>query len=118
MDFEIDKGEDFTTIKVLAERLDARTAPLLKSEVVIVSGTGQKNIILDISKCSFCDSAGLNAIITSNRLCKNSDGILVVAGLQEQVEHVMSVSQLDRVLNIAYRVISAEHKMFSLIEKG
>ncbi|MBK3518461.1 STAS domain-containing protein [Carboxylicivirga marina] len=101
MDFKIDKLDDFTLVQVLKEKMDTHVAPTLKSELVLLSGNGEKNILLDLGKCNYCDSSGLSAILVANRLCKNADGVFVLAGLQPAVERLISVSQLDSVLNIA-----------------
>jgi len=69
MEFKIEKRNHFTLIQVLEEKLDTHIAPTLKSELVLVSGNGEKNIILDLSKCRYCDSSGLSAILVANRLC-------------------------------------------------
>jgi anti-anti-sigma factor len=101
MDFKIDKLDDFTLVQVIKDKLDTHIAPSLKSELVLLSGNGESNIMLDLSKCNYCDSSGLSAILVANRLCKNADGAFVLAGLQPAVERLISVSQLDSVLNIA-----------------
>ena len=101
MDFKIDKLDDFILVQVLQEKLDTTIAPGLKSELVLLAGNNEKNILLDLSKCNYCDSSGLSAILVANRLCKNSDGIFVLAGLQTAVERLISVSQLDTVITIA-----------------
>jgi len=101
MDFKIDKLDDFTLVQVLKEKLDTHIAPTLKSELVLLAGNGERNILLDLSKCNYCDSSGLSAILVANRLCKNADGVFVLCGLQPAVERLISVSQLDSVLNIA-----------------
>jgi len=100
MEFKIEKLETFTLIQVLEEKLDTHIAPTLKSELVLISGNGEKNIILDLSKCRYCDSSGLSAILVANRLCKNSNGIFVLTGLNDAVERLITISQLDTVLNI------------------
>ena len=100
MEFKIEKLENFTLIQVLEEKLDTHIAPTLKSELVLISGNGEKNIILDLSKCRYCDSSGLSAILVANRLCKNSNGIFVLTGLNDAVERLITISQLDTVLNI------------------
>jgi len=51
MEFKIDKFENHTLIKVLEEKLDTHIAPTLKSELVLVSGNGEKNIVLDLGNC-------------------------------------------------------------------
>ncbi len=100
MEFKIDKKENHTLIKVLEEKLDTHIAPTLKSELVLVSGNGEKNIILDLSNCRYCDSSGLSAILVANRLCKNANGTFVLTGLNDAVERLITISQLDTVLNI------------------
>jgi len=101
MEFKIDKFENHTLIKVLEEKLDTHIAPTLKSELVLVSGNGEKNIILDLSNCRYCDSSGLSAILVANRLCKNANGTFVLTGLNDAVERLITISQLDTVLNIS-----------------
>jgi len=100
MEFKIEKLENYTLIQVLEEKLDTHIAPTLKSELVLISGNGEKNIILDLSKCRYCDSSGLSAILVANRLCKNANGTFVLTGLNDAVERLITISQLDTVLNI------------------
>ncbi|UCG27906.1 MAG: STAS domain-containing protein [Bacteroidales bacterium] len=100
MEFNIEKKEGFTLIQVLEEKLDTHIAPNLKSELVLISGNGEKNIILDLSNCRYCDSSGLSAILVANRLCKNASGTFILTGLTEAVERLITISQLDTVLNI------------------
>jgi anti-sigma B factor antagonist len=100
MEFKIEKQGNHTLIQVLEEKLDTHIAPTLKSELVLVSGNGEKNIILDLSKCRYCDSSGLSAILVANRLCKNANGTFVLTGLNDAVERLITISQLDTVLNI------------------
>lgn len=100
MEFKIEKHDNHTLIQVLEEKLDTHIAPTLKSELVLVSGNGEKNIILDLSKCRYCDSSGLSAILVANRLCKNANGTFVLTGLNDAVERLITISQLDTVLNI------------------
>jgi anti-sigma B factor antagonist len=104
MEFKIEKLENFTLIQVMEEKLDTHIAPNLKSELVLVSGNGEKNIILDLSRVRYCDSSGLSAILVANRLCKNANGTFVLTGLNEAVERLITISQLDTVLNITNTV--------------
>ena len=101
MEVKIEKKENFTHVEVMFEKLDTHVAPGLKSELVIVAGKGEKNMVLDISKCQYCDSSGLSAILVANRLCKNADGAFVLTGLSPAVERLVKISQLDTVLKIA-----------------
>lgn len=102
MEFKISKLENHSLIEVLEEKLDTNIAPTLKSELVLISGNGERNIILDLSSCRYCDSSGLSAILVANRLCKNANGAFVLTGLTDAVERLITISQLDTVLSIAY----------------
>ena len=108
MEFKIEKLDNYTLIQVLEEKLDTHIAPTLKSELVLVSGNGEKNIILDLDHVRYCDSSGLSAILVANRLCKNANGTFVLTGLNEAVERLITISQLDTVLNITNTVQEGE----------
>ncbi|MBC7124808.1 MAG: STAS domain-containing protein [Bacteroidales bacterium] len=114
MEFKIQKFEKFTQIEVLEEKLDTNIAPSLKSELVLISGNGEHNIVLDLSSCRYCDSSGLSAILVANRLCKNAGGTFVLTGLTDAVERLITISQLDTVLNIAY----SKDEAVQIIEKA
>jgi len=114
MEFKIQKFEKFTQIEVLEEKLDTNIAPSLKSELVLISGNGERNIVLDLSSCRYCDSSGLSAILVANRLCKNAGGTFVLTGLTDAVESLITISQLDTVLNIAY----SKDEAVQIIEKA
>ena len=111
MEFNIEKRDTYTLIQVQEEKLDTHIAPNLKSELVLISGNGEKNIILDLIKCKYCDSSGLSAILVANRLCKNANGTFVLTGLNEAVERLITISQLDTVLNISENVDDAASLM-------
>ena len=101
MNFLIEKNDKYTIIKIKAEKLDTNIAPALKSELVVLNSEGIKNLIIDVTETRYCDSSGLSAILVANRLCKNSGGMFVLTGMQEPVKKLISISQLDSILNIA-----------------
>lgn len=115
MDFEILKNTDYTLVKILAERLDTRNAPTLKSELMAVNAKGEKNLVLDVSECEYCDSSGLSAILVANRLCEDSMGTFVLTGLQPDFEQIIRISMLHTVLVITRTATEAE---LIFVEKG
>jgi len=100
MSFQIEKTDKYTVIRMQVEKLDSNVAPALKSELVVLNTDGVKTIVIDLSATRYCDSSGLSAILVANRLCKNSSGTFVLTGLQEPVKKLISISQLDTILNI------------------
>ena len=100
MSFKIQKKDNYALVKTSVEKLDTTIAPSLKSELVVLNSDGVQNIIIDLSATRYCDSSGLSAILIANRLCNNVGGILIVTGLQEPVKNLVTISQLDSILNI------------------
>ncbi|HRH03577.1 MAG TPA: STAS domain-containing protein [Bacteroidia bacterium] len=107
MNFQIEKKEKYTLIKVLIEKLDNNVSPSLKSELVVLTTEGVKNIVMDLTAVRYCDSSGLSAILVANRLCKNANGSFVLCSIQEAVKKLISISQLDSILKITNSVDEA-----------
>lgn len=117
--FTIDIHEKYTHIFVLEDKFTSKVAPDLKAELALVSANGFKNVIFDLSKCSYCDSSGLSVILVANRISKDNEGCLVVCGLQPAVSKLMDISQLTSVLNITPSFNEAVDFIFmDELEKG
>jgi anti-anti-sigma factor len=118
MNFSRENTEHYTVLKVHADKLDSTIAPDLKSEFLLINNDGKCNIILDMTEARYCDSSGLSSVLVGNRLCKNSNGMLIIAGLQPTVKKLITISQLDPVLNIVPTVSEAIDYLFmASIEK-
>ncbi|MFC2175401.1 STAS domain-containing protein [Bacteroidota bacterium] len=119
MNFEIEKKDNYALLKVKTEKLDSQISPTLKSELVVLNADEFSNIIIDLSETRYCDSSGLSAILVANRLCKNSGGSFVLCGLQRSVSKLISISQLDTILNITPTVEEAvDYLAIEEVEKG
>lgn len=101
MNFIIAQDTNFAVIQSSVEKLDASNASELKNELLVLSKKGVNSIILDLSKSRYCDSSGLSAILTANRLCKDTNGQFILCGLQENVAKMIRIAQLDKVLTIS-----------------
>jgi anti-anti-sigma factor len=100
MQFKLDKNDKYVVVKLHEQKLNTLIAAELKSELLLINSQGFSNIIVDLSESMYCDSSGLSAILVGNRLCKNSNGVFVVTGLNDAVKKLVQISQLDQVLNI------------------
>jgi anti-sigma B factor antagonist len=112
MNFAQEKTEHYTVLRVLAEKLDSQIAPDLKSELLLLNKDGVVNIILDLSQTRYCDSSGLSSVLVGNRLCKNDKGSLILVGLQPSIRKLITISQLDPVLQIVPTVSEAIDYLF------
>lgn len=111
MNFKISNNNKYSTIVSEVEKLNGLNAPELKATILSMNNDNINNLIIDLSKTSYCNSSGLSAILSANRLCKNSNGKFVLTGLQPNVKKMIEISQLHRVLNITETLEGAEKEM-------
>ncbi|QNF35620.1 STAS domain-containing protein [Adhaeribacter swui] len=112
MKYTIDKKENYTIITIDEKKLDTTIAPDLKSEFVKLNAEGITNLILDLSNVKYTDSSGLSSILIANRLCNSANGLLILAGLQDHVMKLITISKLETVLNILPTVEEAIDRVF------
>ena len=112
MKYTIDKKENYTIITIDEKKLDTTIAPDLKSEFVKLNAEGIMNLILDLGNVKYTDSSGLSSILIANRLCNSSNGLLILAGLQDHVMKLITISKLESVLNILPPVEEAIDRVF------
>ncbi len=101
MNFRTTQNKLNAVIKCNVERLTAQNAPELKAELLVLNKNGVNNIVLDLSATKYCDSSGLSAVLTGNRLCKDTNGKFILCGLQSSVLKVIQIAQLDKVLHLS-----------------
>lgn len=112
MHFETEQEERYALIRSKVEKLDSTKAPDLKSELLHLNKQGYRNVIIDLSASKYCDSSGLSAILVGNRLSNEAGGSFVLAGVQDGVQKLISISRLDPVLNITPTVDEAKDFLF------
>ena len=108
MKFSIQKNGSHTIVLVNKENLDAMIAPELKSKLVAIVGKGEKNILIDLSNCSHCDSSGLSALLLGNRLCLELNGKFVLCGLTDQIRKSLDLLGFEVFLTISDTRVAAE----------
>jgi anti-sigma B factor antagonist len=100
MKFSVDKTERYTIFKLNEENLNSIMAPDLKSEFVLLSNEGVRNLILDVSDVKYVDSSGLSAILTANRLWKDYGCFVLTGAVHPAVKKLIEISRLESILNI------------------
>lgn len=101
MNFETIQHNNTAVVRTLVEKLDASNASDLKGELLVLNKNGVNSIVIDLEGTKYCDSSGLSAILTANRLCKDSSGKFILCGLNDTIMNLIRIAQLDRVLTIA-----------------
>ena len=73
---------------------------VLKNHVTRLINTGHPFLVLNLGGVKMLDSFGIAAIISLLKYCKEAGGNLTLYGLNEQVERLMEITHMDRVLDI------------------
>lgn len=115
MGLEIEKLDRCTVVKIGFEKLNSSISAELKALLNETISGENKNIVLDLSQCSYCDSSGLSAILIGNRLCQSNKGTLVLSGLNDIISNLIKLSRLDTLLKITPTVNEA-HDLILLQE--
>ncbi|PCJ81390.1 MAG: anti-anti-sigma factor [Bacteroidetes bacterium] len=117
MNFSIEQRDNVAILSSHVEKLDALQAPDLKAKLVLLGKSGTTNIILNLSETRYCDSSGLSAVLVGKRMCTDAEGAFVLCGLQPSVEKLISIAQLDRVLNIVPTTSEAVDMVYMEIQE-
>ncbi|WP_207533407.1 STAS domain-containing protein [Desertivirga arenae] len=112
MKFTVDKHEKYVLIKLNEAKLNSLISPQLKSELILINTEGIRNIVLDLSGVKYSDSSGLSSLLVGHRLCKNADGSFIITGVNENIDRLITISQLESVLTIVPTVEEAIDLIF------
>ena len=99
MKYSADKQEKYVIIQLNEEKLDTSIAPELKSEFVTLQAEGFKHVVMNLKDVKYSDSSGLSALLVGNRLF-SQDGSFILCAVQDHVMKLISISQLDKVMDI------------------
>jgi anti-anti-sigma factor len=118
MKFTLDKTDRYTIFKLDEENLNSILAPDVKSEFVLLSNEGVRNLILDLSSVKYVDSSGLSAILTANRLWKDYGSFVLTGAVSPAVKKLIEISRLESILTIIPTVAeSIDYVFMEDIEK-
>jgi anti-anti-sigma factor len=81
-------------------RMNAITAPAMKSRIKELIDGGRVEIVCDLSEVSFVDSSGLSALVSGLKATRERGGFLKLAGASEQVARIFKLTLLDRVFEM------------------
>ncbi|HHL35473.1 MAG TPA: anti-sigma factor antagonist [Desulfobulbaceae bacterium] len=109
MKFSLKTTPHYAVFELQESTLNSVMAPELKSKLVVLSNEGIKRLILDLSNLEYVDSSGLSAILTADRLWGGEKGNFILTGVVHSgVKKLISISRLDKVLNIIPTISEAE----------
>jgi anti-sigma B factor antagonist len=83
--------------------IDLYTAPKLQTDLaVIVDGVGPAaRVVIDMSGVEFCDSTGMNVLLSCLRQVRGRGGELELAAPRPAVKKILQVTGLDAVFTVS-----------------
>lgn len=73
---------------------------VLKSHISRLLEEGHRHIVLNLNQVDMLDSFGIAVMISMLKQCKEYQGNLTLYGLNEQVNRLIELTRMDRVLDI------------------
>ncbi|MFF5307642.1 STAS domain-containing protein [Streptomyces sp. NPDC013161] len=88
--------------------MDYVTDPVFRPQFKDLLSRGDRFIVLDLSRVSFCDSAGLNVLLGAWREADERGAVLMLACVPGALRRVLQMTGVDQVLRVCTTVADAE----------
>ncbi len=88
-------------------RVDSASASRLEAALQEILERKRYNIVLDLSGLEYISSAGLRAMVSTQKACKERGGQLVLAAIPEAIRDVLDLTGLDALFTAYPDVVSA-----------
>jgi anti-sigma B factor antagonist len=92
--------KDRTNVLPLAGEIDLHVSPIIRRSLNRMIAKKPNQLVVDLSRVSYIDSAGLGAVIEAMREVEAYGGKFALAGLQETVRSIFKMLRLDQVFLI------------------
>jgi anti-sigma B factor antagonist len=89
-----------TAVVTLPAEIDITNADRVREDLLSVLNQGAALLIADLSKTTFCDSAGVGALARTLRRARASQSEMRLAVSTRAVQRVLALTGVDRLLDI------------------
>lgn len=86
-------------VVTLPPEIDVTNAEMVREELLGVLNQGAALLIADLSKTSFCDSAGVSALVRVFRRAAASESAMRMVVSTPAVQRVLSITGVDRLVD-------------------
>ncbi|GGS87390.1 anti-sigma-B factor antagonist [Planobispora rosea] len=89
------------TVMAVVGEIDLYTAPRLQAEFArLLQESATTRVVIDMSGVEFCDSTGMNVLLSALKRLRERGGALEVAGPRPAVRKILQVTGLDSVFTV------------------
>ena len=86
-------------VVALPPEIDVTNADMVREELLGALNQGATLLIADLSKTSFCDSAGVSALVRVFRRAATSESAMRLVASTPAVQRVLSITGVDRLVD-------------------
>ena len=105
-------------VVTLPVEIDVTNADVVREDLLAVLNHGAVLLVADLSKTTFCDSAGVSALVrTFRRAAASASGMRLVVSAPA-VQRVLSITGVDRLLDIFPSVAASLAGPYDQVSKG
>ena len=105
VEFDIEEG---ALIASLSGEIDHYAAADMRREIdSAMERSRLKDLVLDYSGVSFMDSSGIGVIMGRYKTVKTLGGKVVIFGVNKQIERIVAMSGIDRIVETAKNLSDA-----------
>ncbi len=105
-------------VVTLPVEIDTTNADAVREDLLAVLNHGAVLLVADLSKTTFCDSAGVSALVrTFRRAAASASGMRLVVSTPA-VQRVLSITGVDRLLDIFPSVAACLAGPYDQVSKG
>ena len=90
-----------TIARLHAPSISQRESPIIEAETSRAAEAAKWRIVLDFTDVTMLGSMGLGMLITLTKKCQGGGGKLAIFGMNKSLSHLVRLTKLDRLLNIA-----------------
>lgn len=106
MDMDLEEKYNWSIIQIKEERLDVKSVPEFR-ELVAPFIVDNARVILDLSNTQFIDSTGIGALLQFMKALDQTDGVLKLCGIQDQVDAMFKLVHMQNIFVICSSIEEA-----------
>ncbi len=100
MEIRQKKMASATVLEMQGDIIGAAESSLLIDLLHDLLESGQKHVVLDLTRVSWMNSSGLGTLINSLQIMRQNGGDLKLCGISEKIKTLFSVTKLQSVFDI------------------
>lgn len=99
MQIKTEQKNGILIIYLMERHLDSAISSEFRERIIDYVNEGNKRIIINLKAVEYIDSSGLGSLVLGHKEVRKI-GEMKIASLHPQIQHIINLVRLDRVLNV------------------